>query len=505
MKIIKQLARVTQATPLAPVYTIADKNYTYEDLQKQSDALAYQLKQHANLTRQAPILVYGGMEFDILASFIGVMKAGHPYIPVDQHTPIERLQQIITVAKPALIIAVTPFPIELTPNCPLYTRDELQCFTMSRFEPLPLETAVTGAEIVYVIFTSGTTGAPKGVQISESNLTSFTEWMQTEFDLPQQHRFLAQAPYSFDLSVMHLYPALLSGGQLMPLTKATTTNFKLLFETLPTLEVAVWVSTPSFIDICLMDVQFKQEQYPQLTHFFFCGEELTVKTAQKLQDRFPTARIFNTYGPTEATVAVTQIEVTPTLLNEVNRLPIGYAKADTPIMIVDEQLNEVADGEIGELLIGGPAVSRGYLNNSEKTTEAFITYHGQHTYRTGDLGKCEAGLFYYQGRRDFQLKYKGYRIELEDIDHNIEQLALVAHASVVAKLNGTKVQSLVAYVVVKEHPYEKMTQLTQQLKQELGLLINDYMVPTRWIYVEELPLSLNGKVDRKALMNEVNQ
>ncbi|EUJ39553.1 D-alanine--poly(phosphoribitol) ligase subunit DltA [Brochothrix campestris] len=505
MNIIKQLTQVTQANPLAPVYKIADKGYSYEDLQRQSDALAYQLNQHETLTRQAPILVYGGMSFDMLASFIGAMKAGHPYIPVDSQTPIERLQQIITVAQPALIIAAAPFPTEITRNCSLYTCDDLQRFTTNRFEALPVETAVTGDEIVYVIFTSGTTGAPKGVQISESNLISFTNWMQTTFDLPQQQRFLAQAPYSFDLSVMHLYPALLTGGQLMPLTKAATTNFKLLFETLPTLEVSVWVSTPSFMDICLMDAQFVQEQYPQLTHFFFCGEELTVKTAQKLQERFPTARIFNTYGPTEATVAVTQIEVTPTLLNEVNRLPIGYAKVDTPIVIVDEQLNEVADGEVGELLIGGPAVSRGYLNNSEKTTEAFIKYQGQHTYRTGDLGRREEGLFYYQGRRDFQLKYKGYRIELEDIDHNIEQLALVEHASVVAKLNGTKVQSLVAYVVVKTHPYEKVTQLTQQLKHELGLLVNDYMVPTRWVYVEELPLSLNGKVDRKALMNEVNQ
>lgn len=505
MKLIKQLAQVTQATPQAPVYTIADNIYTYQDLERQSAAIAYQINQQENLIRQAPILVYGGMEFGMLTSFIGAVKAGHPYIPVDNQTPIERLQQIINVAKPALIIAVTPFPTDITANCPIYTSDALQRFTMNMYQPLPLETAVTGAEIVYIIFTSGTTGAPKGVQISETNLISFTQWMQTDFGLPQQQRFIAQAPYSFDLSVMHLYPALLSGGQLMPLTKAETTNFKLLFDTLPTLELAVWVSTPSFMDICLMDGQFQQEQYPHLTHFFFCGEELTVKTARKLHERFPAARIFNTYGPTEATVAVTQVEVTAAVLNEADRLPIGYAKEDTPMVVVDENLNEVAEGEVGELLIGGPAVSRGYLNDSAKTAEAFVNYQGQHTYRTGDLGKCHNGLFYYQGRRDFQLKYKGYRIELEDIDHNIEQLALVEHASVVAKLTGTKVQSLVAYVVVKEHPYEKMTQLTQQLKQELGLLVNDYMVPTRWIYVDELPLSLNGKIDRKALMNEVNQ
>lgn len=221
--------------------------------------------------------------------------------------------------------------------------------------------------------------------------------------------------------------------------------------------------------------------------------------------RFPNAQIFNTYGPTEATVAVTQVQIKPETLSKYSRLPIGRVKSDTKIILVDENLKEVPPGQVGEMVITGPSVSKGYLNNPEKTNAAFYEIDGVGAYLTGDTGKYEGDLLFYQGRLDFQIKLHGYRIELEDIDHNIEQVSYVKAATVVPKLKEHKAHSLVAYVVAEPHEFEKEYQLTNAIKKELAPLIMDYMMPNKWIYVDQLPLTSNGKVDRKGLMNEVNK
>lgn len=147
-----------------------------------------------------------------------------------------------------------------------------------------------------------------------------------DFGIKPGMHFLAQAPFSFDLSVFSIYPALVSGGMLKPLNKAVVQDFRQLFATLPALKLNVWVSTPSFMDICLMEPTFNGENVPELDMFLFCGEELTKKTAESLLDRFPNARIYNTYGPTEATVAISSIQIDQHVLDSYDRLPIGYVK-----------------------------------------------------------------------------------------------------------------------------------------------------------------------------------
>lgn len=487
--------------PDAIAYQSETEQFNYQTLRQWSDNLAQYLNQ--NTAAKTPIVVFGELEFEMIASFIGAAKSGHAYIPIESNTPLDRIQLILEVAKPAMILSVLPWPEEITAEIPVVAPTELaQIFTTQQAQK-DLQ-PVTDDETFYIIFTSGTTGVPKGVQISHKNLLSFTNWDLKDFGIESGMRFLSQAPYSFDLSVMSVYPALCSGGTLVPMEKAVINDFKKLFSFLPNLALEVWVSTPSFMDICLMEKTFDGEHVPSLKIFQFCGEELPRKTAEELLQRFPNAKVFNTYGPTEATVAMTQIEVTQDVLAKYDRVPIGYIKEDTEVLIYDED-QEAAAGEAGEIIIKGPSVSKGYMNNPEKTAASFFEIDGVPAYHTGDAGRLQAdGLLLYEGRIDFQVKLHGFRIELEDIDHHLEKVSYVKQATVVPKYQEHKVQQLVAYVVANENDFEKAYQLTKAIKEELSEGVMDYMIPQKFVYVDQLPLTANGKIDRKRLINEVN-
>lgn len=499
MTLVEKIDQWALRTPETLCFKDGSDSYTYAQLKHDSDALAaFFEKEYAN---QAPIIVYGGLEYEMIVSFLACSKAGHAYIPIDSHTPAERVSLIAEVADYAAVIAWADWPLTNAVN--LLTAE--QALEKMALAVKPTGKGVVGDDNYYLIFTSGTTGVPKGVQISHDNLTSYTDWMRQDFGIKDGQVFLSQAPYSFDLSVMDVYPALLSGGQLAPLKKAVINDFKTLFTELPQMAVNVWVSTPSFVDICLMDPRFNGEENLTITHFLFCGEELAHSTASKLLERFPKARIYNTYGPTEATVAVTQIEITPDVLSTYSRLPIGRVKSDTTIYIMDESGQPLPEGEVGEIVIVGPSVSKGYYRNPEKTAEAFYLMNGCQAYKTGDAGLLDEGLLFYKGRMDFQIKLHGYRIELEDIDHHLSEVSYVKAAAVVPKYVEHKVQQLVAYIVPEAHSFEKAYQLSKAIKEELKLTVMDYMIPQKYIYVEALPLTQNGKVDRKGLINEVNE
>ncbi|MDN6900257.1 D-alanine--poly(phosphoribitol) ligase subunit DltA [Oenococcus sicerae] len=501
------LATINQNTindPQAVVYDNLGKQNTYADLKANSDALAAYID-GLKIADKTPIMVYTGQEFDTIVSFLAAVKSGHAYIPVDVNSSDERLTDILKIADPAAVIAVDQLPIKIADR-PVISATDLQTIFQ---DPQPYEQthAVSGDDIFYIIFTSGTTGLPKGVQISSNNLLSFVNWMlDAQFDLPQKSVTLAQAPFSFDLSVMDWAPTLAVGGQLKAVSKELADNFKQLFETLPKLGLQLFVSTPSFADLCLINPAFNQENLPQLSRFLFCGEELTKKTATILRARFPEAKIFNTYGPTETTVAVSAIEMTDHVLESCDRLPIGYAKADTEIVIFNEQNQQLAANQMGEIIIAGASVSKGYLNNPAKTETAFFTYQGRQAYHTGDLGSLdEKGLLHYGGRKDFQIKLHGYRIELEEVSHGLMQSQLVKQAVAVPRYDENhKVAQLLAWVVAQPNDFVRTNDLTKALKADLKDVMMPYMVPSRFVYKESLPISANGKIDLKKVIAEVN-
>lgn len=486
-------------TPNALCFDDVEDKLSYAELEKKSEILASYLQEH--YPKREGIVVYGGHTSEVLISMIACTKSGHAYIPVDQHTPDDRLNLIVEESQAIAIISLSPWPLAST----VIDLEQFTKITTQAIEPVALS-PVVGDEIYYTIFTSGTTGKPKGVQISFNNLKSYTDWMVSDFNLKTGQRFLCQAPFSFDLSVMDLYPALLTGGALIPLHKPEVDHFPTLFKRLPELDLNVWVSTPSMVEICLLSPDFSQEKLPNLINFQFCGEELPRPVALKLMERFPDADIFNTYGPTEATVAVTSVKLTEKLLEEVDRLPLGKVKSDTRLLIMSEEGKVLPDGEIGEIIIIGPPVSQGYFNNEEKTKEAFFTYEGEQAYRTGDAGLLKNGLLFYKGRLDFQVKWHGFRIELGDIDHHLLALEAVRSACVVPKYNKLhKVQQLIAFVVVNDQFKDTdEKELAKELKQQLAQKVMEYMVPQKIDIVESLPLSVNGKVDRKALIGQVN-
>lgn len=506
---IEAIEHFAQVQPDFPVYDILGQVHTYGDLKKDSDSLAAHIDR-LGLPDKTPVVVFGGQEYEMLATFVALTKSGHAYIPIDSHSALERVAAIVEVAEPSLIIAINDFPLADV-TAPIFSAEQVQT-AFREGASYELSHPVQGDDNYYIIFTSGTTGKPKGVQISHSNLLSFTNWMITdkEFATPARPQMLAQPPYSFDLSVMYWAPTLALGGTLFALPSAVTQDFKQLFETILSLPIAIWTSTPSFADMALLSDDFNSQKLPQLTHFYFDGEELTVKTAQKLRDRFPQARIINAYGPTEATVALSAVAVTDEMLQNCKRLPIGYTKADSPTFVIDEEGQKVPNGQQGEIIVCGPAVSKGYLNNPEKTAEAFFEFEGLPAYHTGDVGSMtDEGLLLYGGRMDFQIKFNGFRIELEDVSQNLNKSKYVESAVAVPRYNKDhKVQNLLAYVILKDgvaEQFEREIDITKAIKEDLQDIMMSYMMPSKFLYRETLPLTPNGKIDIKGLISEVNK
>ena len=506
---IETIEHFAQTQPDFPVYNVLGQVHTYGDLKADSDALAAKIDS-LGLAPKSPVVVYGGQEYEMLATFVALTKAGHAYIPIDSHSALERVTAILEVAEPSLIIAIADFPLADT-DAAILSLEEVRAAYAEK-TAYEMSHPVKGDDNYYIIFTSGTTGKPKGVQISHDNLLSFTNWMITdkEFATPSRPQMLAQPPYSFDLSVMYWAPTLALGGTLYALPSSLTQDFKQLFEAILSLPVAIWTSTPSFADMAMLSEDFNSQKMPGITHFYFDGEELTVKTAQKLRERFPEARIINAYGPTEATVALSAVAITDEMLATLKRLPIGYTKEDSPTFIIDENGQKLPNGQQGEIIVCGPAVSKGYLNNPEKTAEAFFEFEGLPAYHTGDVGTMtDEGLLLYGGRMDFQIKFNGYRIELEDVSQNLNKSKYIEAAVAVPRYNKDhKVQNLLAYVILKDgvaEQFDREIDITKAIKEDLQDIMMSYMMPSKFLYRESLPLTPNGKIDIKGLISEVNK
>ena len=457
---------------------------TYKELWEYSDSLANYLSK--NLKKKEPLVVYGHKNPFMIVCFLAGVKSGHTYCPVDTSISPERLNDIVDTVKPEIILSCTDKRIAGFNTLNIHDIIRLSKETKNNFDK---NNYVKEQDIFYIIFTSGSTGTPKGVEISYQSLNNFIKWISTlDTERNEQKLYLNQAPFSFDLSVMDLYLSLYNEGKLILIEKDIQSDYSKLFDRLKNNLINTWVSTPSFVDICLSSEEFNDKLLPSLDTFLFCGEILTKKTAEMLLHNFPNAKVYNTYGPTESTVAVTSVEITQDIINKYNSLPVGKPKKGTEILIDNE-----------EMVIVGDTVSNGYFNNPILTNEKFSIINSQRAYRTGDKGFFLDELLFYSGRIDNQIKLNGYRIELEDIENNMMRVDGVSKVAVLPKYEEGKVKYLIAYCMYTKEILGKLKAIAE-IKEELKQYIPSYMIPKKIIFIEKIPTNNNGKIDRKKLM-----
>ncbi len=424
-----------------------------------------------NCSRGDRVIVRGHKDFYMIASFLACSYAGMTYIPVDSSVPEERLKKIVASSRPALIIDESIMDVMNGPD-----RGDFS------------EVYIGDADAYYVIFTSGSTGEPKGVVITYSNLRSCVRWLE-KLCGNDCGTVLNQANYSFDLSVADIYLPLVTGNTHYIIDRETQKDFPSLFRELGNSGAGLAVMTPSYADLLMTDRSFGKELMPNLRKILFCGEKLTENTAWKLFDRFPGIEIINSYGPTECTFAVTGTTVVPG-----EEISIGKPKDGVEIFLVDEKLEEVPDGAEGEILITGDSVGLGYLDKRQNENK-FFTYRGRRAYLTGDLGYRRNGELFFAGRKDRQIKYKGYRIEISEIEKVLEGANGVGRCVVTACRGADgKVAGLRAFVKAEDGK----TVTARELRDYLRRRLPDYMIPTIRT-VDSIPLTENGKINEKEL------
>ena len=481
MNLLEQIDQWGIVAPDKVAHVSGAARLTYGELRTRSDALAAHFAEQFGSNR-APIAVLGHREPEMLVAFLGAVKSGRPYVPIDTALPQQRIDKILEIAHPALLL----------------TADETARLAKNARQAAP--NGVQSDEPFYILFTSGSTGEPKGVIITLACLEHFLGWMLAEQNFAQlKETFLNQAPFSFDLSVMDLYCNLATGGTLFSISRDLVENPKLLYRAFASSNVTTWVSTPSFAQMCLVEETFREAMLPNLRRFLFCGETLPPQTAARLRERFPHAQVWNTYGPTEATVATTSVRIDDEILEKYSPLPVGRPMPGTQVLVVDQRRKEVPANERGEIVIAGPNVSPGYLERPDLTAEVFFELDGQRAYSTGDQGRFRDNLLFFEGRIDEQIKLSGYRIELGDIDANLLTLPLVRDAVVIPMVKDGAAQSLAAFVVLSARDKSSNFELGRRLRKALGDRLPVYMLPRKFIFLDTFPMTSNGKIDRARL------
>ena len=482
MNLVERIDRWAALAPEATAHISDGRTLTYGQLRRQSDALAWYLTERLGDDRR-PIAVLGHREPEMLIAFLGAVKSGRPYIPLDTALPQQRIDKILETSRAALVLSP----------------EEIGQFSASQARG-SARGGVQGDEPFYILFTSGSTGEPKGVIITLACLEHFITWMLAEQRFTELGEvFLNQAPFSFDLSVMDLYCSLATGGTLFSISRDLIANPKELYRALTSSGVTTWVSTPSFAQMCLVEEKFSEAMLPRVQRFLFCGETLTPQTAAHLLKRFPRAQVWNTYGPTEATVATSSIRIDATILEQCSLLPVGRPMPGTEIFIVNGNREVLPANQRGEIIIAGPNVSPGYLAEPELTAGAFFQHHGQRAYRTGDFGRFRDNLLFFEGRMDEQIKLSGYRIEIGDVEANLRALATVRDAVVVPVVKDGAAQSLAAFVLLAARDEASHFNLSHRLRTQLGQRLPAYMLPRKFVFLDAFPMTTNGKVDRASL------
>lgn len=500
MWILDELYKMSKVD--TPAIIRRDKSISFSTLWDKSDTLASYIIEHSKT--KAPVVIYGNKDIEITIAMIACLKAGHAYVPLDIMYPPYRIKEIMKELENELIFNFTNEELDSYAAINLSNFHEI-IEEYQTCKKVSTDNYVKEDDICYILFTSGSTGKAKGVQISKKNIQNFTGWFSRRCEIAANNSIVMnQVSYSFDVSLIPLYIYLSMGKTLFNIDYDMTRDLTLLFEYFRQSNIAVWTSTPAFLEICSMDDNFNDVLLPRIEKFILAGEVLTKKLVTTVKNKFPNAEIINGYGPTEGTVLLSACTITDKMLNDERSLPIGEVLDDAVYRICDEDGKEVKKGDTGELIIASKSISQGYFKNTEQTKKAFSKYgQDKYEYKTGDLVFEHDGMLYFEARKDSQIKLNGYRIELMDISENLNKLEIVSNSVVLPFRENGKVLFLAAFITLTRRPKDVSDfKIGIEIKSQLKRVIPSYMIPKKLIILDCFPINVNGKIDRQKLKEE---
>lgn len=478
---------------------IVDSNgeITYSECRQKGLAIARRIIGLNKGKSKLPVVVYLEKGKEVLVSFVGIAYSGCFYSPIDIDMPRLRVDRILEVLKPQIVITTK----ELKTNFEEFNYDgeyiiyeEVIHDDDDESVVLPVTQKIIDTDLLYVLFTSGSTGVPKGVSICHRSVMDYIDWVTETFDITSEDSFGNQAPFYFDNSILDIYSCFKTGATLYIIPK------KMFFQPVPLLEyirdnninTIFWV--PSALTVVSKLKAFRNVDLTNtLKRVLFCGEVMPNKQLNIWRKFLPDVIYANLYGPTEITDACTYYIVDREFLDD-EPLPIGIPMRNTDILVLNDE-NELVSGDaVGELCVRGTSLAMGYYNNPEKTREVFVqnplnTAVPEIIYRTGDLVKYnEYGEIIYISRKDFQIKHLGHRIELGEIETAVSSLEEI---TLCCCLYDEKRQKIVLFI---DADLDK-----DYIEEKIEKLVPEYMIPGKVIYLSDMPINANGKIDRVKL------
>ncbi|MCF6134633.1 amino acid adenylation domain-containing protein [Thermoactinomyces vulgaris] len=451
-----------------------EERWTYEELNRQANRLAHALRKKG-IGREQLVGILMSPSKEMMAAVLGVLKAGAAYVPIDPQYPADRIQYMLKDSGASLLLTDRP-AVPGSSGVEVWDMKTKDFRGESDDNPAPVNKE---RDLAYVIYTSGSTGKPKGVMVEHASLINLCEWHIREFQVTPEDKSIKYAGVGFDASVWEIFPTWMAGASLHIIEEAMRYDLEALNRYMEEQGITVaFLPTP-------VAEQFMQLENRSLRVLLTGGDRLGRVLPQNYT-------VVNNYGPTENTVVTTSTPVRPD-----EPVTIGKPVANNQVYVLNEHQQLQPIGVPGELCVSGESLARGYLNRPELTAEKFVPnpyVPGQKMYRTGDLVRwLPDGRLEFLGRMDEQVKIRGYRIEPGEIANRLLEHASVREAFVTVQLNPSQEPELCAYFAASS-PCS-----AEELREHLSLKLPDYMVPVHFIEMEKLPLTRNGKVDKKAL------
>lgn len=492
------LDRIVKEYPEKIAYANEQDSMTFSQVYTNARKLAVGLIR-AHIFKQ-PVVVFMEKSPACITSFLGIAYSGNFYTPIDTQMPVSRIHKIVNTLNPSAIVTsqdLLSAAKDVFGGYKIFLYEELQKNIDDAEMIQDVKCRQLDIDLLYVLFTSGSTGEPKGVTISQQAVVDYIEWITETFSFDHRIVFGNQSPLYFDVSLQDIYVPLKMGATTHLISQEQFAFPIRLLEYLKEKQINTIFWVPSALILVANLKALGRVKVPELKKVLFAGEVMPNKQLNMWRQAFPQAEFANLYGPTEITEICTYYKVDREFKDE-DPLPIGKACENMDVFVLNEANELARGGEIGELCVRGRGLSYGYYNNPRKTAEAFVqnplqpNYH-ELIYRTGDLVRYNAfGELMYAGRKDFQIKHMGHRIELGEIETAALAVDGVKQACC---LYDTERSRIVLFYAGSQNDNE--------LKEALSVYVPHYMIPNRFVKMDEIPLNMNGKLDRVWLKSQL--